>query len=182
MTDKCCNHDCNQGRTCPNRSKIIDAVNQTKQDMKGNNMKEEALKLADEILLCTTDPLHSKTSAMIRRLVEELDEKNYRILELTKRYKALTWNDKQSEPVVWWNGLNESEEDDFMYPKLRQAHIDHPQSCTHKFYPIPLYTTPQTKPLSDDEIGEIYWKLHSDDWTEEDIKFARAIEERHGIK
>lgn len=37
-------------------------------------MKEEALKLADEILLCTTDPLHSKTSAMIRRLVEELNK------------------------------------------------------------------------------------------------------------
>jgi len=34
-------------------------------------MKEEALKLADEILLCTTDQLHSKTSAMIRRLVAE---------------------------------------------------------------------------------------------------------------
>ena len=75
-----------------------------------------------------------EVEAMIRRLVEELDEKNYRILELTKRYKALTWNDKQ------------------------------------------------TKPLSDEEIGEIYWKLHSDDWTEEDINFARAIEERHGIK
>jgi len=40
----------------------------------------------------------------------------------------------------------------------------------------------QTKPLSDEEIGEIYWNLYADDWTEEDIKFARAIEERHGIK
>ena len=38
------------------------------------------------------------------------------------------------------------------------------------------------KPLSDEEIGEIYWNLYADDWTEEDIKFARAIEERHGIK
>ena len=44
----------------------------------------------------------------------------------------------------------------------------------------PLYEMP--KPLSDEEIGEIYWNLYADDWTEEDIKFARAIEERHGIK
>ena len=44
-------------------------------------MKEEALKLADEILLCTTDPLHSKTSAMIRRLVEELDKKQQGLVE-----------------------------------------------------------------------------------------------------
>lgn len=34
MEKKCCNHDCNQGRTCPLRiSKIIDAVNQTRKDM-----------------------------------------------------------------------------------------------------------------------------------------------------
>ena len=44
-------------------------------------VKEEALKLADEILLCTTDPLHSKTSAMIRRLVEELDKKQQGLVE-----------------------------------------------------------------------------------------------------
>ena len=68
-------------------------------------MKEEALKLADEL-----EALHqyvpSEAPAMIRRLVQELDEKNYRILELTKRYKALTWNDKQSEPVVYWGMVN----------------------------------------------------------------------------
>ena len=38
----------------------------------------------------------------------------------------------------------------------------------------PLYTHP-VKELTDEEIGEIYWELYSDDWTEEDIKFARAI-------
>ena len=38
----------------------------------------------------------------------------------------------------------------------------------------PLYTH-LVKELTDEEIGEIYWELYSDDWTEEDIKFARAI-------
>ena len=43
----------------------------------------------------------------------------------------------------------------------------------------------QTKPLSDEEI----WKVHEDcyefvdeQWSVEYMKFARAIEERHGIK
>ena len=67
-------------------------------------MKEEALKLADELVTTLFEDSRDymqEASAMIRRLVEELDEKNYRILELTKRYKALTWNDKQGEPVAW---------------------------------------------------------------------------------
>ena len=48
-------------------------------------------------------------------------------------------------------------------------------------YTIPLYTTPQSNPLSDKEIEQIYYK----DFNYEDadmVKFARAIEERHGIK
>ena len=52
---------------------------------------------------------------------------------------------------------------------------------------IPLYTTPQTKPLSDEEIDKIYQEVwNSNKWSDVegiDIeKFARAIEERHGIK
>ena len=119
-------------------------------------MKEEALKLANEL-----DALHqyvpSEAPDMIRRLVEELDEKNYRILELTKRYKALTWNDKQGEPVASWLKMG-----------LPQA--------------------PQTKQLSDEEI----WELHQEHIDEIPcghsmktigfVEFARAIEERHGIK
>jgi len=105
-------------------------------------MKEEALKLADrdcEALTweyCETDAWIREACAMIRRLVEELEEKNYRILELTKKYKALTWNDKQ------------------------------------------------TKPLSDDEIKEVWFALEKEIGTciHYGFKFARAIEERHGIK
>jgi hypothetical protein len=53
---------------------------------------------------------------------------------------------------------------------------------------FPLYTTPQTKPLSDEEI----WELHQEHIDEIPcghsmktigfVEFARAIEERHGIK
>jgi hypothetical protein len=85
------------------------------------DMKEEALKLADsyderarfkledheksgKLRMSTTDQStikrHKKTSDIIRRLVEELDEKNYRILELTKRYKALDRNNEQGEPEI----------------------------------------------------------------------------------
>ena len=52
----------------------------------------------------------------------------------------------------------------------------------------PLYTTPQTKPLSDDEICDIGHNLAisttqiEDDWGFCIVEFARAIEERHGIK
>ena len=44
-------------------------------------------------------------------------------------------------------------------------------------YSIPLYTTPQTKPLSDEEIEKL---ASSKMW--DYLTYARAIEERHGIK
>ncbi len=53
---------------------------------------------------------------------------------------------------------------------------------------IPLYTTPQTKPLSNDEILEMtiwnknLYELYVEMEKEDMIAFARAIEERHGIK
>ena len=52
-----------------------------------------------------------------------------------------------------------------------------------KLFHIPLYTAPQTKPLSDEEILDIWYDFNdgSHNWTEY-IKFARAIEERHEIK
>ena len=98
-------------------------------------MKEEALKLADELkgYYWENEDEELTPSKLIRRLVEELDEKNYRILELTKRYKALTWNDKQSEPVAWWDGKE---------PNVLGLSYHQNDYC-----PIPLYTTPQTKPL-----------------------------------
>ena len=148
---------------------------------KENGVKEEALKLADKLDgLNSCEPVIIKACEdMIRRLVEELDEKNYRILELTKRYKALTWNDKQVEPFAWscWN-------DD-----MPSAIITFTEPDKYDWMSIkPLYTTPQTKPLSDEEI----WELHQEHIDEIScghsmktigfVEFARAIEERHGIK
>ena len=42
-------------------------------------------------------------------------------------------------------------------------------------------TTPQTKPLSDEEIKEV-WLKRPANTAEDVVRFARAIEERHGIK
>ena len=47
---------------------------------------------------------------------------------------------------------------------------------------IPLYTTPQTKPLSDEEIMECYENRNQYASPDHLLNFARAIEERHGIK
>ena len=56
---------------------------------------------------------------------------------------------------------------------------------------FPLYTTPQIKELSDEEIKQIWYNLYplssSSYWDDKreglaELKFARAIEERHGIK
>jgi hypothetical protein len=119
-------------------------------------MKEEALKLADELQEYMTS-LGWKTHqapAMIRRLVEELD--------------------KQGKPKAWIR-------EDGVIAFFKQKEID-----DQGFKWQPLYLAPQTKPLSDEEIQKIamrkeFWNgtdCPTFDWHD----FARAIEERHGIK
>jgi hypothetical protein len=112
-------------------------------------MKEEALKLADEL-----DALHqyvpSEAPDMIRRLVEELD--------------------KQKEKAKWFEESNkmfkETRDSLAMAVMLDQTSHD---------------TTPQTKPLSDEEIINI-WLPFATDGIKGKIEFARAIEKEHGIK
>lgn len=118
-------------------------------------MKEEALKLADEFKNreCWTDVdavlWCEEASDMIRRLVEELD--------------------KQGEPVAWLRKYG----DGTWFADTK----DHSKTevC------IPLYTAPQTKPLSDEEILDCLEKsdlpmiLLSDFATEKMKVFARAI-------
>jgi hypothetical protein len=118
-------------------------------------MKEEALKLADEFKdrqgWTHVDAVEwcVKSSAMIRRLVEELD--------------------KQGKPKAWIR-------EDGVIAFFKQKEID-----DQGFKWQPLYLAPQTKPLSDEEIKNLHeqtsWWGISDP-----VKFARAIEERHGIK
>ena len=45
-----------------------------------------------------------------------------------------------------------------------------------------LYTSPQTKPLSDDEIENMAFNFVYEDDELDIFAFAKAIEERHGIK
>ena len=112
-------------------------------------MKEEALKLADELDgLNSCEPVIIKACEdMIRRLVEELNKQEYR---------------------------NKHEGFSGIIEKIGDCQI---HDLVHR-------TTPQTKPLSDDEIAKIY---HSENRFSSKgnfayYGFARAIEERHGIK
>lgn len=120
-------------------------------------MKEEALKLADELEkpvpvpnqpdMIYIDGHRMYGAQMIRRLVEELD--------------------KQGKPVAWMPIISFRSDKTLVISKVRTA-----SHC------VPLYTSSQTKPLSDDEIISMF--EHPDDFN--CIDFARAIEERHGIK
>lgn len=96
-------------------------------------MKEEALKLADELegYYWGDGDEELTPSMLIRRLVEELDRLDYDLKSLANRYKALD----------------------------------------------------RTKPLSDEEIQVLINNVPDYDIGIYDLfKFARAIEERHGIK
>ena len=126
-------------------------------------MKEEALELADFLeknMVASVAILGDVTAthivSTIRRLVEELD--------------------KQDKPVAWscWN------EDMVDLPAI----ILFTEPDKYEWQSIkPLYTTPQTKPLSDEEIQVLINNVPDYDIGIYDLfKFARAIEERHGIK
>ena len=123
-------------------------------------MKEEALKLADEL-----DALHqyvpTEAPAMIRRLVEELDcSESYIKQYQLERKPTITKLDGKVVAVT----MTDDE---------------------HRIAEV-LWEAP--KPLSDEEI----WELHQEHIDEIPcghsmktigfVEFARAIEERHGIK
>ena len=128
--------------------------------MHGEMMKEEALKLADELQKHFN--CYNEYSDMIRRLVEELDALNAKESmwqEMIEDLECQVIKYKQGEPF-------------------------------HDFNTLTLDTGEKRslKPLSDDEI----WELHQEHIDEIPcghsmktigfVEFARAIEERHGIK
>ena len=164
-------------------------------------MKEEALKLADELTgfmgedaYTALDKTIFKTVAMIRRLVEELDNSKAladkyckRNVELQEKITKLL--DKQGKPVAWRASNWSHSVDDYVY----RDYDDPPLDANGNIVGEPLYTTPQqwymvnkdgyVKPLSDEEIHDIWKSL----WEGGNIghiayNYARAIEERHGIK
>ena len=137
-----------------------------------------AYELADELerVGCTTYCRCEETIPMLRQQADRIASLESQ-LKVNQECNSVT----NAEPVAW--ATEDLEE--IMTPELRQAHIDHPKSCTHKFFPIPLYTTPQTKhevsPLSDEEIMQIVEKPEF--WTDDGvlrscIDLCRAIEER----
>ena len=148
-------------------------------------MKEEALKLADyleELPITYGDDIQDgffKAVAMIRRLVEELEELKHDNEELLKSLNA---ERKQGEPVAW-RGANWSHSpDDYLYRDFDDPFLDSSGNNVGE----PLYTTPQTKPLSDKKIAEAMVEVDPIELGRLPINvirgFARAIEERHGIK
>ena len=98
------------------------------------------------------------TKQIAKIVVDVLNEQADRIAEL----------EKQGEPVAWMN----------IRTSKCVVFINTPPSNDW----IPLYTSPQTKPLSDEEIAKEWSKFYPDVFHTHLIDFVRAIEERHGIK
>jgi hypothetical protein len=74
----------------------------------------------------------------------------------------------KEEPVAWM---------EYIHGEEWNVWFVEPTNLPEGHSYIPLYTAP--KPLSDEEIGDILFKYgEKDEW----FNFARAIEERHGIK
>ena len=89
------------------------------------------------------------------------------IAEQQKKTKQIRAMLESKEPVAWMCSAFDGE-------PCEQSHHD---ECEN---PIPLYThPPQRKPLTDDQIYEMYSEPRSD---AEMLAFARAIEAAHGIK
>lgn len=109
-------------------------------------MKEEALKLADKrdtiFTINDAERWMYKSQTMIRRLVEELD--------------------KQGEPFGylcdWGNDSYGLTRQTFYYGERGSPTLDDWNEYPKVHHNLPLYTTPQTKPLSDEEIEEVIRK------------------------
>ena len=117
-----------------------------------------AYELADELKACVDDG--STDLVCVCDAANMLRQQADRIAEL----------EKQGKPVAWM-----------------QMH--HKDNIPTKFSPvkvweddIPLYTTPQIKPLSDEEMKELINNFPIIFSRQDLLTFARAIEERHGIK
>ena len=59
-----------------------------------------------------------------------------------------------NEPIAWWTGEFNDEADDFMFDSTKQKHVNHVNSRTHEFFPIPLYTRPVKEHFEDEPQAE----------------------------
>jgi hypothetical protein len=136
-------------------------------------MKEEALKLADE-LASYYDSDYDKAEAMIRRLVEELDKQKEKAKWFEQSWSMLDDVVKKHEAIP-----SRKEAIDKARAKLKEVGEVFAHYCDNNI-------RAKTKPLSDEEINEISMKCYvypaDGSMIFNQHKFARAIEERHGIK
>ena len=157
---------------------------------KENDMKEKALKLAEiEESLAIELPadwsrgepknIMTDISAMIRRLIEELDKlgKGDYMEGWEEGYQACK-NDNQTQPKsLLVNVVGNHIEDLLKCVEIFNSHrmlgTAREMKEAIKELVDAINTIPQTKPLSDDEIIEI-WGVESI-WDDKLIAFARAI-------
>ena len=121
-----------------------------------------AYELADQVEMWGEDllALNMKGGIPVVQGAKMLRQQADRIAELEKRGKPVAWMFQGAFDISTYVSFEKPNPD--IYPN-----------------PTPLYTAPQTKPLSDEEIDSI---IYSVDWAYDPVLLARAIEERHGIK
>ena len=134
-------------------------------------MSKEAIKMALEALNKLTDAAEgfSVSGVYFNEGVWEKECLNTSYAAIKALEEALA-KQEQGEPFCWYD-MEHGEIRDVEWNRLKP---------TYEGVWRPLYTTPQQrKPLTDDEIYEMYNEPRSD---AEMIAFARAIEAAHGIR
>ena len=121
-----------------------------------------AYELADQVEMWGEDllALNMKGGIPVVQGAKMLRQQADRIAELEKKGKPTAWMFQGAFDISTYVSFEKPNPD--IYPN-----------------PTPLYTAPQSKPLSDEEIDKI---IYSVDWAYNPVLLARAIEERHGIK
>ena len=120
-----------------------------------------------EAMLISEQPYIDNAANMLRQQADKIAELEKLVAEM-KYEKSSGVYEKQSEPVAWMyqNASGEMK----MLGNTRLEEWVTKFGCKE----IPLYTTPQTKPLSDEEIHDIKYKIEvKEGW---ELNFARAIE------
>ena len=137
-----------------------------------------AYELAKELDACFTraDWNVLEAANMLRQQADRIAELEKAVkdaLEIGIAEGFIKAHKTSAEPVAWM----------IQYKDRHKFVFEKPLNSEHILACEPLYTTPQTKPLSDEEITKVWVDSDWGDSEEEDILFfARAIEERHGIK
>lgn len=129
-----------------------------------------AYELADLIGLCGDGGYNQDAANMLRQQAD-------RIAELEKPHK---YDPETGEPLIdgypLFSGLPR--------PQTKTENTwTSCSACGQKVTEDLIHTcSPQIKPLSDGEIDEVSKAIWERPWLEKHREFAKAIEERHGIK